>query len=529
MLCVPTKRHLKNCKVVQMAEKHLLQAASYMPDDSRSIKLLKVPSDCISKLMYHSTTCASTFKKAARRYKDKMDKQNARPEAVEVIISTASISAAVISAMRRKQCSCKEFCIICNSAVVKHKQKKDHKLYIIREAPCAQKLLNAAQLFQDDVFNRMALMNDIHDVFGADVSRHNICLTRYFNAYNKKIDVILENYRNENNALTNSENVNLVFDNILQGITFGTTGYSLSYLRDEINKSLTADESLSNCVVKDLLIQKFGEKICFSYPSNKRISQLVFSSSIQSETLVDNLRQSCIKQCADKLRNKMKQMSFALKGSFCKAEDLSKSQAMFEENRPKLSMEFMKSFLIDRLVSEKNPKLLLRVDTVYQNLFYILHDGKEPNPMHVALGQAVHTLTRSKTLIEILNHRSLCIGYSEVKIDTSLAQMCVDLAGDNRVPVAPVFSPDYPTQGAMYNYKFLEKTLSSKGSSHDTVMVLFQNTLHRLLHPISDSGISQRHNHERDTKFRRILPCQELVLMPYKSSRGQIPSDFVTS
>ena len=439
------KRQLKNCKVVRMAEKYLWQAASYMPDDSRSTKLLKVPSDCISKLMYHSTTCASTFKKAARRYKDKMDKQNARPEAVEVIISTASISAAVISAMRRKQCSCKEFCIICNSAVVKHKQKKDHKLYIIREAPCAQKLLNAAQLFQDDVFNRMALMNDIHDVFGADVSRHNICLTRYFNAYNKKIDVILENYRNENNALTNSENVNLVFDNILQGITFGTTGYSLSYLRDEINKSLTADESLSNCVVKDLLIQKFGEKICFSYPSNKRISQLVFSSSIQSETLVDNLRQSCIKQCADKLRNKMKQMSFALKGSFCKAEDLSKSQVMFEENRPKLWMEFMKSFLIDRLVSEKNPKLLLRVDTVYQNLFYILHDGKEPNPMHVALGQAVHTLTRSKTLIEILNHRSLCIGYSEVrKIDTSLAQMCVDLAGDNRVPVAPVFSLDCP-------------------------------------------------------------------------------------
>ena len=124
----------------------------------------------------------------------------------------------------------------------------------------------------------------------------------------------------------------------------------------------------------------------------------------------------------------------------------------------------------------------------------------------------------------------MCIGYSEIrKIDTSLAQMCVDLAGDNRVPVAPVFSPDYPIQGAMDNYDFLEKKFSGKGSSHDTVMVLFQNTLHRLLHPISDSGISQRHNHERDTKFRRILPCQELVLMPYKSSRGQIPSDFVTS
>ena len=33
------------------------------------------------------------------------------------------------------------------------------------EAVCAQRLLNAAWLFKDDVFDRLALINDIHDVF----------------------------------------------------------------------------------------------------------------------------------------------------------------------------------------------------------------------------------------------------------------------------------------------------------------------------------------------------------------------------
>ena len=41
------------------------------------------------------------------------------------------------------------------------------------------------------------------------------------------------------------------------------------------------------------------------------------------------------------------------------------------------------------------------------------------------------------------------------KIDTDLAQECVDLVGEeNKVPVSPLICDNYPIQGAMDNFVF---------------------------------------------------------------------------
>ena len=79
-----------------------------------------------------------------------------------------------------------------------------------------------------------------------------------------------------------------------------------------------------------------------------------------------------------------------------------------------------------------------------------------------------------------------------------MAQLCVDLVGNNRVPAPPVLSPDYPIQAAMDNFNWLERTLSGKGITNDTVMVIFQNIPTGEERPKCDNAISKRCTQERE-------------------------------
>ena len=56
-------------------------------------------------------------------------------------------------------------CIICGSDRVTVKWKTAHKLYRICEKPIAQKLLNAAMLFKDEVYTEIASMSGVGDFF----------------------------------------------------------------------------------------------------------------------------------------------------------------------------------------------------------------------------------------------------------------------------------------------------------------------------------------------------------------------------
>ena len=52
----------------------------------------------------------------------------------------------------------------------------------------------------------------------------------------------------------------------------------------------------------------------------------------------------------------------------------------------------------------------------------------------------------------------------------------IDIAGPNRVPVPPSILPSIFIHGAMDNFDHEENTSSGIGGSHDTILVLFQNT-----------------------------------------------------
>jgi len=126
-------------------------------------------------------------------------------------------------------------------------------------------------------------------------------------------------------------------------------------------------------------------------------------------------------------------------------------------------------------------------------MHYILNDGKEPTPFHVTVAQVVHSFTRSKELVTALNHHGICVSYNTVKqIDVDLAEQIIATAGNNQVPLPPVYEGKSPLNGALENFDRNESTLAGTGCTHDTILVFFQNVPSNLEKPSQGSKISTR-------------------------------------
>ena len=128
------------------------------------------------------------------------------------------------------------------------------------------------------------------------------------------------------------------------------------------------------------------------------------------------------------------------------------------------------------------------------------------------VGQGVHSLTRSRELVTALCQHGVCVSYNTVKrIDVDLAEQVITTAGDNRVPLPAVLEATSPLNGAMDNFDRNESTLAGTGSSHDTILILFQTVSLKLEKPPRESKISARSlatQSKTSVKLRSKVSCQ---------------------
>ena len=76
-----------------------------------------------------------------------------------------------------------------------------------------------------------------------------------------------------------------------------------------------------------------------------------------------------------------------------------------------------------------------------------------------------------------MNRLGLSISYDEMmRIDTRLAQRVMEEAVEFRVPVVRSIKPGIILRGAIDNFDHDVETLSGKDGSHDTILMLFQDT-----------------------------------------------------
>ena len=74
-----------------------------------------------------------------------------------------------------------------------------------------------------------------------------------------------------------SKDVQEAFENLLSEIDVEKKGHALSDCRDKLNSHLK-NYQVTNRKLKKMLINHFGQKICFTYPRDRQKSQTFFSS-----------------------------------------------------------------------------------------------------------------------------------------------------------------------------------------------------------------------------------------------------------
>ena len=154
-----------------------------------------------------------------------------------------------------------------------------------------------------------------------------------------------------------------------------------------------------------------------------------------------------------------------------------------------------------------------------------------PLPFHIMVAQAIHSLTRSKEPVTALNHHGIFVSYNTVKrIDVDLAELIITTAGDNRVPIPPAFEIASPLNGAMDNFDRNESTLAGTGSTHNTILVLFQNVPVDLEKPSKESKISERPIQSQTTvRLQSQVKCQQLIRIGAIKEHGEIAISYKVS
>ena len=123
---------------------------------------------------------------------------------------------------------------------------------------------------------------------------------------------------------------------------------------------------------------------------------------------------------------------------------------------------------------------------------------------------------------------NLAVGYDSMKrINTLLAQKMVVDTLPNRCPVSSMISECHVIQGAMDNFDHIENTVSGKDSSHDTVLVIFQNKPK----DSSSEDIQMTSCSEQPVKRKLadVLPCQVIERSHLVKGTGDIPNSFSTT
>ena len=222
-----------------------------------------------------------------------------------------------------------------------------------------------------------------------------------------------------------------------------------------------------------MLIDHYGDETCFSYPKDRQKSQMLFSA--KKVDIAETLRlNDNIKSYAEKLREESRSYDFGLNNSHCSSEDLLISLNQLTENHPMAWTTFFNAIFPYR---KKSEHIKHKTDVLFQIFFTPIHNGQKKTPLHVSLCETIHDTCRYKKLIQILNRMGLGMRHDELeKTDVCLAERTIAAARPHRTRVSSIIKENTIIHGAMDNFDHEENTQSGKRGSHDTVLMLFQNS-----------------------------------------------------
>ena len=273
-----------------------------------------------------------------------------------------------------------------------------------------------------------------------------------------------------------------------------------------------------------MLIDHFGDTLCFTYHKDRRKLQMFYSTDIKCTDLAEKLcLTDTIKVCVERLRDECYKFEFHLEGTCNSAEDCNISYETCTASRPQSWERFFNILFPHRT---KSLDFQHKCDTIFQIIHYVIQNGKKHNPFHVGLAELFHADSIAKLVIEILNKIGWCISYDELqRIDFGLMKRVMNAIGANRVHVSMSINKRRLIRGAMDNFDHTEVTSSGIGGSHGTILMLFQNQNKNANSPkaLSKKPTGSPQNQK---SLDKILSRQELIKIGKFGGRGKIPETF---
>ena len=139
----------------------------------------------------------------------------------------------------------------------------------------AQMFLSATRFNLDEVFTRAPLYDTKEKLFAADILSHKKCMNRYLLQYKRDMD------RNISYNLEDfDEELKEQFRIMTENLDLDNNAYTVSYCCNFLNEKLT--QNINNRQVKSLLIDHYRENICFTYPKDRKKSDVLSYSSPSS-------------------------------------------------------------------------------------------------------------------------------------------------------------------------------------------------------------------------------------------------------
>lgn len=231
------------------------------------------------------------------------------------------------------------------------------------------------------------------------------------------------------------------------------------------------------------------EKIYVSlYPRDQTRSQMFFLTKIKSCDVEESLRMKkrAIEECAKTLGEECEEYNFSSDKSFCDATDVNLSLKDYENNALGNWKVFFNKLFGER---RKSPTSQVKCDIIFRIVYYSIHQERKKTPLHTSLAQSIRDECRSRQFIQVINRLGLCNSYDELeKIDNYLANRTIRRADNDPVSVPASISSSALVQVGMGNFDDEENTPTGKGSSHDTLLMLFHNIKVQLTNRI---GISE--------------------------------------
>ena len=383
-------------------------------------------------------------------------------------------------------------CLICKNKTY----KKNRDLTNVRTFEACQTIRLAAERKGDT--SMLHILNGVNgDLIAAEAKYHKNCFATYVS-------------KKSTSCLAKGEAVDspherafqeLVID-LAAGIDQGRAYNMMSLLgkyRDILTEKGAANpESYTTQNLKIRLQKHFSTTIVFHQPADRSKSELVYSSSVNIQDILnawavfhppangdvsvddETLQSSEIHRVASLIKQEIKKCT-GIPTKPLNTQDVSMETA--RKLIPDCLYWLIKLLVTadkrsrptDVLSQSTNMEDERQILSIAQDIIHCNTKGRVKLPKHTSPAMCVHHLTSSKRLIELLNRMGHCVSYDEMRaVNTSIAEEVLAKVEEFGTVIPTNIKPGTFVQIAADNNDLNEETLDGKNTTHATTMVIYR-------------------------------------------------------